>query len=140
MTTTSRAGPERAAPDDGGMVTIEAAVALCAFIAVFALALSGLSMLLDQLRCTDAAWEAARLVARNEPERVGDAVHHIAAGSATFVVRKIGDGIVVSVQDPAAGGLLPGVRVGADAFAVPEPDSTDEQEPGAVRPTEGGGR
>jgi hypothetical protein len=123
MTATSRASPT---VDDCGMVTVEAAVSLCAFVTVLAMVLAGTSMVLDQLRCTDAAREAARLVARGEQARVGDAVRRIAPGGATFAVRTVGDGIEVSVWDPAAGGLLPGVRVGADAYAVPEPDSTEE--------------
>jgi len=65
MPATSRASPDRdqSRDTDGGMVTIEAAVALCAFVTVLAMVLAGVSMVLDQIRCVDAAREAARLVA-----------------------------------------------------------------------------
>jgi Flp pilus assembly protein TadG len=137
MTATSRASPPG---HDGGMVTVEAAVSLCAFVTVLAMVLAGTSMVLDQLRCTDAAREAARLVARGEQDRVGDAVRRIAPDGATVAVRTVGDGIEVSVRDPAAGGLLPGVRVGADAYAVPEPDSTPDSTEESARPAGGEGR
>jgi hypothetical protein len=84
--------------------------------------LAGVSMVLDELRCTDAAREAARLVARGEQASVADTVHHIAPAGATYTVRSTDEGIVVDVRDPAATGLLPGVHVDADAYAVPEPD------------------
>jgi hypothetical protein len=136
MTATSRASPTSS---DGGMVTIEAAIALCAFISVLALVLAGMSTVFDQLRCTDAAREAARLVARGEPDRAGDAVRRIAPGGATYAVTTSGDGIVVVVRDP--GGPLPGVDVHADAYAVPEPSGDDEPAAeGPPRSTEGGGR
>lgn len=122
MAATSRAGPRRGlAAGDSGMVTVEAAVSLCAFVTVLAMALNGMSVVVDQLRCIDAAGEAARLVARGEQDRVPDVVRRIAPGGATVAVRMTDDDIVVSVRDPVAGGLLPGVRAAADAYAVAEP-------------------
>jgi uncharacterized membrane protein YgcG len=108
------------------MVTVEAAVALCAFVTVLAMVLAGMSMVLDQIRCTDAAREAARLVAMGARSEVADAVSQIAAPGATFSVTTRDDGIVVDVRDPAANGLLPGVHVSADAYAVPEPGTADD--------------
>ncbi len=130
MSATSRASPrrDRARDADGGMVTIEAAVALCAFVTVLAIVLAGVSMVLDQIRCTDAAREAARLVARGEQGRAAEAVSQIAAG-ATLSVTSTGDAITVTVADPAAGGLLPGVHVHAEAYAVREPDADDPSPP-----------
>ena len=119
MATASRAGP--VLRGDDGMVTVEAAIALCALVMVLAMALAAVSMVLDQIRCTDAAREAARLVARGEQDRAADAVHQIVS-SGTLSVVSSGDAITVTVADPAAGGLLPGVRVRADAYAVREPD------------------
>jgi hypothetical protein len=98
------------------MVTVEAAVALCAFVTVFAMVLAG---------------DAARLVARGEQSRAPDAVHQIAAG-ATLSITLTGDEIRVTVRDPAADGLLPGVHVHAEAYAVREPDADD---PTATPPT-----
>lgn len=119
MAVTSRAGPVPGGDD--GMVTVEAAIALCTLVTVLAMALAGVSMVLDQIRCTDAAREAARLVARGEQDRAADAVHQIVSGGTLSVVSS-GDSITVTVADPAVGGLLPGVRVHADAYAVREPD------------------
>lgn len=139
MPATSRASPTTRLPAPGllatrdlGMVTVEAAVALCAFVTVLAMVLAGMSMVLAQIRCTDAAREAARLVARGEQARAPDAVAQIAP-HATLSVTTRGDGIMVTVQDGTAGGLLPGVHVGADAFAIQEPDA-DESEPDPTGP------
>jgi hypothetical protein len=141
MTATSRASPTHAGPkwvvprrdgarsdsgSDSGMVTVEAAIALCAFVTVLGLVLAGMSTVLDQIRCTDAAREGARLVAMGERDAVAGTVHRIAPGDATIAIATQGDGIVVTVREPAAGGLLPGVHVAADAYAVPEPDATDD--------------
>ena len=136
MTATGRASPTS---NDSGMVTIEAAIALCAFISVLALVLAGMSAVFDQLRCTDAAREAARLVARGEQDHAADAVRRIAPPGATYAVTSSGDGIVVDVRETHD--LLPGVDVHADAYAVPEP--SDDDGPATTVPsrsTGGGGR
>ena len=124
MSATSRASPRhgRSRHGDSGMVTVEAALALCAFVTVLAMVLGAVSMVLDQIRCTDAAREAARLVARGEQNRATEAVNQIAAG-ATVSVTTDGDAITVRVRDPAIGGLLPGVHIQAEAYAVREPDA-----------------
>ncbi|HEX9335518.1 MAG TPA: TadE family protein [Pseudonocardiaceae bacterium] len=127
MAATSRASPNHdpSRDTDGGMVTVEAAVALCAFVTVLAMVLAGVSMVLDQIRCTDAAREAARLVARGEQHRAADAVRQIAPPGATLSVTTNGDAITVFVQDPAANGLLPGVHIHAEAYAIAEPTDPD---------------
>jgi hypothetical protein len=144
MRAASRASPVEASAGDAGMVTVEAAIALCAFVVVLAMTLAGMATVLDQLRCTDAAREAARLVARGERDEAADAVGRIAPHGATFTVTDDGAGIVVDVRDPAAGGLLPGLHVTADAYAVPEPDADDVTgDSGAdtsTRPAGGDGR
>lgn len=132
MSATSRASPPRdnartntrdndCDHNDAGMVTVEAAIALCAFVTVLAMVLAGTSSVLDQIRCTDAAREAARLVARGDQDRAREAVSRIAPHGATLAVTTDGDTASVVVRDPEAGGLLPGVQVGATAFAVLEP-------------------
>lgn len=136
MRATSRASPPER-DRDGGMVTIEAAIALCAFVTVVAMVLAGMSMVLDELRCTDAAREAARLVARGEQGSVADTIHRIAPSGVTYSVRQVDEGIVVDVEDPTESGLLPGVTVGSDAYAVPEPNqqpATTPQPPPAHQP------
>lgn len=54
------------APDDGGSVTAELAVALPAVVLVLALALGGLSAAASRVRLEDAAADAARLLSRGE--------------------------------------------------------------------------
>jgi hypothetical protein len=130
MPATSRASPAATdVGDDGGMVTIESAIALTAFITVLAVVLAGVTLVFDQLGCTDAAREAARLVARGEQDGVAAVVEQIAPDGATFTVTTTDDGIVVTVRDPTASRLLPGVHVAAEAFAVPEPDADDDTDP-----------
>jgi hypothetical protein len=98
------------------MVTVEAAVAVCALLVVMGLAAAGLTAVIEQLRCTDAAREAARLTARGERQRGEAAVGQIAPG-ATVEFRDEGDAIRVVVHQ--AGPL--GVPLSAEAFAVVEP-------------------
>lgn len=140
MAATSRASPnrDRSRDNDGGMVTIEAAVALCAFVTVLAMVLAGVSMVLDQIRCVDAAREAARLVARGEQNRAADAVRQIGPPRATLSITTNGDAITVVVQDPAGGGLLPGVHVRGEAYAIREPNDPDPTGPTNTGPTTGG--
>lgn len=152
MSTTSRAGPTRAlagrpagrarrvrlaeadgdAGRDSGMVTVEAALALCAFVAMLAMALAAVSAALDEMRCMDAAREAARLVARGDRDLAARAVADIAPRGATFAVAATDGTISVSVGVTPAGGLLPGVHVDARAYAVPEPEPATEPAPSPV--------
>jgi hypothetical protein len=108
------------------MVTVEAAVALGAFVAVLALALGAVSAAMDQLRCVDAAREAARLVARGEPDRARVAAERIAPDSANVAVTVRGDTVQVDVRVAPVGGLLPGVRLHGAAYAIAEPGSTED--------------
>jgi hypothetical protein len=103
--------------NDGGMVTVEAAIALTAFIAVLAIALGAISAAIDQLRCTDAAREAARLTARGEPGKATAAARHIAPAGATVHVTTDGEEIHVSVTTTP----FPGIDLHADAYAISEP-------------------
>lgn len=109
------------APDDRGAVTVEAAIALLALVIVLALSLAGVVAVVDQLRCTDAAREAARLAARGEPERARAAVARIGPSGARLELDTGVDGITAVVLAEPAGGLLPGVQLRGEAFAVPEP-------------------
>ncbi|MGH3623330.1 MAG: TadE family type IV pilus minor pilin [Sciscionella sp.] len=116
-------------------MTVEAAVALSAFVAVLAMVLSGVSAVLDQIRCTDAAREAARLVARGDSARATDAVHRIAPTRATLSVQVNGDEVTVTVAVDDVTDLLPGLDVGARAYAVAEPAVS---EPAVAEPGAGG--
>lgn len=99
---------------------MEAGIALVSLVMVLALILTGLIALLGQVRCTDAAREAALLAARGRSDLASAAVGRIAPGGARWEARWDDLGVTVTVlADPP--GLLPGVRLRAEAFAVPEP-------------------
>jgi Flp pilus assembly protein TadG len=104
-----------------GSATVEAAIAVCAVVVVLGMALAGSAAVLAQLRCTDAAREAARLVARGEPEHAERAARAVAPTGARIAIRVHGDEAVVEVSAEPAGSLLPGVSVRAEAMAVLEP-------------------
>ncbi|WP_243791164.1 TadE family type IV pilus minor pilin [Saccharopolyspora gloriosae] len=92
---------------DGGAVTVEAALGIGSVVAVFLLALSALSVLLSQLRCTDAAVEAARLAARGDRAGARVAVDRLAPAGATLTI-STGDGLATAEVLAAPGtGLLP---------------------------------
>jgi hypothetical protein len=110
------------------MVTVEAALAMTAFVVVLGVALAAVGAVTDQLRCTDAAREAARLTARGEPERGRSAATQIAPDGAEIAIQQDGDTIAVDVNATPAGGLLPGVRVRGQAFAVAEPAGSEGEE------------
>jgi Flp pilus assembly protein TadG len=111
----------RTLPGDSGTVTVETAVALAGFVTVLALALGAISAAVDQLRCTDAAREAARLTARGDPAGGGEAARRIAPSGATVDIRTEGEEIHVVVHAAPAAGLVPGLRVRAEAYAIGEP-------------------
>ncbi|MGW6449000.1 TadE family type IV pilus minor pilin [Lentzea sp. NPDC055074] len=98
------------------MVTVEAAIAVSALLVVMWLGANGLTAVTEQMRCTDAAREAARLTARGERQRGEEAVSRI-VGAANVVIDEQGDAVevVVSKRGPL------GLPLTARAFAVPEP-------------------
>lgn len=106
---------------DRGAITVEAAFGLGGLTLVTMLLIAGLTALTGHLRCTDAAREAARLLARGQPHEAEAAVHAIAPAGARLEVRRTGDGIDVEVAADPVGGLLPGVHLSATAYAVAEP-------------------
>lgn len=110
-----------ASAGERGAVTVEAAIALCALVAVFGVLLAGVAALFGQLGCTDAAGEAARLLSRGERQLAEDTVRSLAPAGARLTVHEIGDTIQVEVVAEPVGGLLPGVHLRAEAFAVREP-------------------
>jgi Flp pilus assembly protein TadG len=108
-------------PDDRGAVTVEAALALCSLVAVLAVMLAAVSAVAAQLRCVDAAREAARLTARGEQDRGQQFARRIAPRGATVTVTVDGDEVLARVSADPVAGLLPGIKVGAEAAAVMEP-------------------
>lgn len=98
------------------MVTVEAAIAVSALLVVMWLGANGLTAVTEQMRCADAAREAARLTARGERQRGEDAVRRI-VGPANVVIDERGDAVEVVVGKRGPLGL----PLSARAFAVPEP-------------------
>jgi Flp pilus assembly protein TadG len=115
--------------DERGMVTAETAVVLPVLLLVLAGAVAAVTVVGAQLRCVDAAREAARAAARGEPF---DVVHAIAARAAPSgagaVIADAGDEVRVTVAARIAPlGPLP-LRVQVSATAVAQ------REPGTVPP------
>jgi hypothetical protein len=122
-----RDDPDRGDPDsgdpEGGAATVEAAIAICGLVAVVVMALCGMLALVAELRCTDAATAAARLAARGEENRVGEAVGAVGPAGASWSVSHAGRQVRVEVT---AGGLgLPGLVARAAAVADLEPGADD---------------
>jgi len=72
-----------------------------------------------QVRCVDAAREAARLAARGDDGSAAVAAQRIAPDGAAVQLRRDGELVVASVT--ARSPLLPGVTIAADAVAALEP-------------------
>lgn len=105
---------------DRGAITVEAALAVATLAFVLVLVLAGGSAAIDQIRCVDAAREAARQAARGDPERARAAAQRLAPAGADVRITYAGDAVVVHVEAPAVR-VLPGLRLRADAHAALEP-------------------
>jgi hypothetical protein len=95
-------------------------MALCSLVLVLALAVGAVAAASAQLRCIDAAREAARLVARGEPDRARRAAESIAPGGARVDIQVVGDEVTVEVSTGGAGGI-PGLTVAGRALGLLEP-------------------
>jgi hypothetical protein len=107
--------------DDAGGVTVEAAFAVATLVVVLVLCLAGLTAVAMQLRCVDAAREAARLAARGDERAASEAARSVGPGGAGLEIRR-SDGRVVA-RVVASWPLLPGITIGAEAVAAVEPGS-----------------
>ncbi|WP_216628573.1 TadE family type IV pilus minor pilin [Actinopolyspora erythraea] len=99
---------------------MEAALGICSVVAVFLLALGGVTAVFLQLRCTDAAIEAARLHARGDGARAERALERSAPQDARHRVTVANGHVTVTVSLRPLGGVLP-LRLRARAHAVLEP-------------------
>ena len=109
---------------DRGMVTAETAMVLPALVVVVCVAVSAIAVATAQLRCVDAAREAARAAARGEGASVVRTFAAQAApGSARVSVSLVGDRAQVTVTATLhpLGRLLPEISVRARAVGVREP-------------------
>lgn len=101
-------------------MTVEAALALCSLMVVLALAIGAVASVGAQLRCTDAAREATRLIVRGEPERARQAAAVIAPAGARVEVEMRGDEVTTTVSARVAG-RLGGLVISGRAVGVLEP-------------------
>ncbi|MEU7766333.1 TadE family type IV pilus minor pilin [Nocardia sp. NPDC049190] len=103
-------------------MTIEAAIALTAVVAAIVLCLGALLAASTQIRCVDAAREAARLAARGDRVNAVPAAQRIAPPDAEIAVRieSTRAAAVVSAHTP----LLPLLTLRAEAVATLEPGVT----------------
>lgn len=98
--------------NDRGSVTVEAALGICSLVAVFGLLLLGAAAVFGQVRCQDAAVEAARLLARGDAPRAEQAVRALAPAGAHYAHTISGDQVEVLVSSTWSR---------ADAVAILEP-------------------
>src|SRR5690606_3087275 len=103
---------------DTGGVTVEAAIALATVMVAVMLCLGAVLAAAAQVRCVDAAREAARLEARGDSAVARAAAGRVAPPEADISVRREGEFVVAVVT--ARVPLLP-LRLRAEAVAVREP-------------------
>lgn len=96
---------------------MEAAFAIAALASVLVVCLAGLNAVVLQIRCVDAAREAARLAARGDDGTV--AARRAGPDGAVVSIRRDGETLVarVSTRSP----LLPGITITAEAVSAVEP-------------------
>ncbi|WP_421843678.1 TadE family type IV pilus minor pilin [Mycobacterium sp.] len=84
-----------------------------------ALCLSGITAVSMQVRCVDAAREAARLAARGDEQLALEVARRIAPPAALVRVRRDGEFFVATVV--AHSNLLPSLDIGARSVSAVEP-------------------
>jgi hypothetical protein len=105
--------------DDAGASTVEAAFGLAALVTVLVLCLAGVTAVSMQVRCLDAAREAARLAARDDRQAAVVVARRIAPAGAVVQVRRDGEFVVASVS--ARSRLLPALAIAAEGVSAAEP-------------------
>ncbi len=86
---------------------------------VLVLCLAGVSAVSMQVRCVDAAREAARLAARGDERSAVDAARRVAPAGARIEVRHDGDFVVAAVVVRSK--VLPSLDIAARVVAAAEP-------------------
>jgi peptidyl-tRNA hydrolase len=94
-------------------------VGIAALVAVLVLCLAGITAVSMQVRCVDAAREAARLAARGDNRSAVAAARGIAPGGAVVRVRRDGEFVVATVT--ARSDLLPALAISATGVSAVEP-------------------
>jgi hypothetical protein len=114
---------------DRGVATAEVAVALPALVVLVAAGMTMVSVLIAQLRCVDAAREAARAAARGEDAVVVRSLAERSGPRGSAVQMTTGHQeieVTVSADADSIIGLLPAVHVEATAVALREPEPSGE--------------
>jgi hypothetical protein len=88
-------------------------------VVVLVLCLAGVTAVSMQVRCVDAAREAARLAARGDHRSAIVAAHRIAPAGARVDVRREGEFLVATVIVHSK--LLPALDIAAKAVSAAEP-------------------
>ncbi|QEN16355.1 TadE family type IV pilus minor pilin [Mycolicibacterium sp. ELW1] len=94
-------------------------MAIAALVVVLVVCASGITAVAMQVRCIDAAREAARLAARGDEAGADTAARWVGPAGATVRIRRDGGFVVATVTGRSR--LLPGVVITADAVAASEP-------------------
>lgn len=94
-------------------------MAVATLVAVLMLCVAGLTAMSMQVRCIDAAREAARLAARGDDGEAAQVARDIAPIGADLDLRREGEMVVATVQAHSI--LLPGITIRADTVAAAEP-------------------
>ena len=92
---------------------------MATLVVVLVLCLGGVTALSMQVRCVDAAREAARLAARGDERSALGAARRIAPAGARVEVRRDGEFLVATVV--ARSKLLPALDIAAKAVSAAEP-------------------
>jgi hypothetical protein len=98
---------------------VEAAFGVAILVAVLMLCLAGIAAMSMQVRCIDAAREAARLAARGDERSAADAARRVAPGGAVVQLRRDGGFVVATVV--ARSNLLPALHIAATGVSAIEP-------------------
>ncbi|MFI9405956.1 TadE family type IV pilus minor pilin [Nocardia sp. NPDC052316] len=103
-------------------MTVEAAIALATLVVAVVLCIGALLAASTQVRCVDAAREAARLAARGDEANAIAAARRVAPPAADISLRNAGNHVIVRVTARAP--LLPLLTLHSDTVAVREPGTT----------------
>lgn len=93
-------------------------MALASLAVAMALCLAGLTAVTMQVRCVDAAREAARLAARGDQQNALVVGRRLAPAGAAVSVHHDGGFVVATVR--AQSSLLPGITIGAEGVSAVE--------------------
>jgi hypothetical protein len=98
---------------------VEAAFGVATLVTVLVVCLAAITAMAQQVRCIDAAREAARLAARGDERSAITAARGIAPGGAGIRIRR--DGGFVAATVSVQSNLLPALHLSATGVAAVEP-------------------